>query len=228
MRIVAGAARGRRLAVPPGAGTRPTSDRAREGLFSTLHSLYGPLDGARVLDLFGGSGALALEALSRGADTALIVEADPRAVAVIRANIDAVGLPGARVLRGRAERLAAALPDAADAGRCDVVFADPPYAMDRAALAAVLRDLVTHGWLAANAVAVVERDTRDAAWVWPDGFVGTRSRRYGAGTLWYGRAAGADVPSGPVPSARTDASAMGRRGHRGAGGGRPGRSGPTR
>src|SRR5437660_4402960 len=109
-RVIAGAAGGRRLAVPPGQGTRPTSDRAREGLFSTWRSLRGPLDGARVLDLYGGSGAVGLEALSRGAGHVLLVEADARAARVIRENVRAIGLPGAEVRAAKAEKLITAPP----------------------------------------------------------------------------------------------------------------------
>jgi 16S rRNA (guanine966-N2)-methyltransferase len=92
-RIIAGVAGGRRLTVPDGKGTRPTSDRAREGLFSTLVSLLGPLAGVRVLDLYAGSGAVGLEALSRGAGHALLVDADPKAVSALRRNVAALGLP---------------------------------------------------------------------------------------------------------------------------------------
>jgi 16S rRNA (guanine966-N2)-methyltransferase len=123
VRVVAGRFGGRRLAAPPGRGTRPTSDRVREALFSML----GPLDGARVLDLYAGSGALGIEALSRGAASALLVERDPRAVAVIRANLDAVGLsePEARVHAGPAR---AALRNASVRGDTyDLVLLDPPY-----------------------------------------------------------------------------------------------------
>jgi 16S rRNA (guanine966-N2)-methyltransferase len=123
MRVVAGRLGGRRLAAPPGRGTRPTSDRVREALFSTL----GPLDGERVLDLYAGSGALAIEALSRGAGSALLVERDPRAVVVIRANLDALGLaePVVAVHAGPAR---AALRNAsARADTYDLVFLDPPY-----------------------------------------------------------------------------------------------------
>jgi 16S rRNA (guanine966-N2)-methyltransferase len=123
VRVVAGRFGGRRLAAPPGRGTRPTSDRVREALFSTL----GPLDGARVLDLFAGSGALAIEALSRGAASALLVERDPRAVAVIRSNLEALGLaaPEAAVHAGPAR---AALRSASARGDTyDLVFLDPPY-----------------------------------------------------------------------------------------------------
>jgi 16S rRNA (guanine966-N2)-methyltransferase len=123
VRVVAGRFGGRRLQAPPGRGTRPTSDRVREALFSTL----GPLDGARVLDLFAGSGALGIEALSRGAASALLVERDPRAVAVIRSNLDALdlGTTEAEVFAGPAR---AALRTASERGDTyDLVFLDPPY-----------------------------------------------------------------------------------------------------
>jgi 16S rRNA (guanine966-N2)-methyltransferase len=123
VRVVAGRFGGRRLAAPAGRGTRPTSDRVREALFSIL----GPLDGERVLDLYAGSGALGIEALSRGAASALLVESDPRAVAVIRSNLGALGLsePEARVHAGPAR---AALRNASDRGDTyDLVFLDPPY-----------------------------------------------------------------------------------------------------
>ena len=106
-RIIAGKAGGRRLAVPGGQTTRPTSDRAREGLFGTLLSEIGPLDGKRMLDLYAGSGAVGLEALSRGAGSVLLIESDARAAAVIKANIKAVDLPGASVVTGKAERVLA-------------------------------------------------------------------------------------------------------------------------
>jgi 16S rRNA (guanine966-N2)-methyltransferase len=125
-RVIAGAAGGRRLAVPDGRGTRPTSDRAREGLFATIVSMTGSLAGARVLDLYAGSGAIGLEALSRGAEHVLLVESEPRAGRVIRDNIEAIGLAGAEVVTGRVERVLARGPDR---GRYDIVFADPPYAL---------------------------------------------------------------------------------------------------
>ncbi|MFF4652350.1 16S rRNA (guanine(966)-N(2))-methyltransferase RsmD [Streptomyces sp. NPDC001380] len=193
-RVIAGAAGGRRLAVPPGQGTRPTSDRAREALFSTWESLRGTLHGARVLDLYGGSGAVGLEALSRGAAHALLVEADARAVRTIRENVRALALPGAEVRAGKAERVAEGEPPAAP---YDLVFLDPPYAVTDAALREILLTLSAGGWLAADALATVERSTRGGEFAWPDGFEPLRSRRYGEGTLWYGRAAapaGAAMP----------------------------------
>src|SRR5579863_3831804 len=112
-RVIAGTAGGRRLSVPAGRDTRPTSDRAREGLFATVQAIRGPLAGASVLDLYAGSGAVGLEALSRGAARAVLVEADPRAVRVIRANIAALNLPGAHVIAGRVEPVLARGPAAA-------------------------------------------------------------------------------------------------------------------
>lgn len=185
-RVIAGSAGGRRLAVPPGKGTRPTSDRAREGLFSTWEALLGTLDGARVLDLYGGSGAVGLEALSRGAAHALLVEADPRAARVIRQNVRALRLPGAEVASGRAEQVLAGPPPD---DPYDVVFLDPPYELADAAVGEILLTLRTRHWLADEALVTVERGTRGAELHWPGGFQGLRARRYGEGTLWYGRAA---------------------------------------
>ncbi|MEU7168207.1 16S rRNA (guanine(966)-N(2))-methyltransferase RsmD [Streptomyces morookaense] len=187
-RVIAGTAGGRRLAVPPGTGTRPTSDRAREGLFSTWQSLLGTLDGIRVLDLYGGSGAVGLEALSRGAGHVLLVEADARAVRVIRENVRVIGLPGAEVRTGKAEQIAAG---AAPSAPYDVVFLDPPYAVTDDEVREILLTLRTGGWLAEDALATVERSTRGGEFRWPDGFDALRARRYGEGTLWYGRAASA-------------------------------------
>lgn len=184
LRIIAGTARGRRLGVPPGSGTRPTADRVREALFSTLEALRGPLSAARVLDLYAGSGALGLEALSRGAAAADLVENDPRALAVLRANVAALGLPGARVVADRVERRLAGRPDGP---AYDVLLADPPYALLAHDLSALLGGLPGLGWLAAGATVVVERSSRDPELRWPPGWRALRERRYGESTLWYGR-----------------------------------------
>ncbi|RZU13019.1 16S rRNA (guanine(966)-N(2))-methyltransferase RsmD [Streptomyces sp. BK239] len=185
-RVIAGAAGGRRLAVPPGTGTRPTSDRAREGLFSTWQSLLGgPLEGERVLDLYAGSGAVGLEALSRGASHTLLVEADARAARVIRENVRNLALPGAEVRAGKAHQVIQTAP----AAPYDLVFLDPPYAVTDDDLREILLTLRSGGWLAAEALVTVERSTRGGEFGWPDGFDALRSRRYGEGTFWYGRAA---------------------------------------
>jgi 16S rRNA (guanine966-N2)-methyltransferase len=180
-RIVAGIAGGRRLAVPPGDRTRPTSDRAREALFSTVGALV-DLDGARVLDLYAGSGAVGLEAVSRGAAHALLVDADARAVATARDNARALGLDGrVTVRRDKVERVLADAPD-----EHDFVFADPPYAVSDEVVAQVLA-LLAAGWLAPGAVLAVERPSRGAGPRWPEGVEPLKERRYGEGTLWYGR-----------------------------------------
>ncbi|WP_406454083.1 16S rRNA (guanine(966)-N(2))-methyltransferase RsmD [Streptomyces sp. NBC_01622] len=186
-RVIAGTAGGRRLAVPPGTGTRPTSDRAREGLFSTWQSLLGaPLNGERVLDLYAGSGAVGLEALSRGAGHTLLVEADAKAARIVRENIKNVGLPGAEVRAGKAEQVVQ-MP--APTEPYDIVFLDPPYVVPDYDLREILLTLRSGGWLAPDALVTVERSTRGGEFGWPDGFEGIRARRYGEGTFWYGRAA---------------------------------------
>ncbi|MFC8174380.1 16S rRNA (guanine(966)-N(2))-methyltransferase RsmD [Streptomyces sp. NPDC057242] len=185
-RVIAGTAGGRRLAVPPGNGTRPTSDRAREGLFSTWEALHGTLDGTRVADLYAGSGAVGLEALSRGAAHALLVEADPRAARTIRDNVRAIGLPGAELRTGKAEQI---VTGPAPADPYDLVFLDPPYAVGDADLREILLTLRAEGWLSEDALVTVERSTRGGEFGWPAGFEPLRARRYGEGTFWYGRAA---------------------------------------
>jgi 16S rRNA (guanine966-N2)-methyltransferase len=187
-RIIAGAARGRRLTVPPGTRTRPTSDRAREGLFATVTALHGPLAGAGVLDLYAGSGAVGLEALSRGAARVLLVESDPGAARVIRANIAAVGLPGARLVTGRVAVVLARGPG--DGPPFDVAVADPPYAAGEQEIAGMLTALQADRWLAGGALVAVERASRSAPVAWPPGYAPDRSRRYGEATFWYGLAAG--------------------------------------
>ncbi|MFC7932198.1 16S rRNA (guanine(966)-N(2))-methyltransferase RsmD [Streptomyces cinereoruber] len=185
-RVIAGTAGGRRLAVPPGNGTRPTSDRAREGLFSTWEALHGTLDGTRVADLYAGSGAVGLEALSRGAAHALLVEADPRAAKTIRDNVRAIGLPGAELRTGKAEQI---VTGPAPADPYDLLFLDPPYAVGDADLREILLTLRSGGWLSEDALVTVERSTRGGEFGWPAGFEPLRARRYGEGTFWYGRAA---------------------------------------
>ncbi|WP_327680988.1 16S rRNA (guanine(966)-N(2))-methyltransferase RsmD [Kitasatospora sp. NBC_00458] len=185
-RVIAGAAGGRRLAVPPGRGTRPTSDKAREAMFSTLEALRGSLQDTRMLDLFGGSGAVGLEALSRGARHVLLVEADAQAARVIRENVRTVGLPGALVKAAKAEKVIAG---PAPEDPYDLVFLDPPYVVTDDEVREMLITLSAGGWLAADALVTVERSTRGGEFGWPEGFEVLRSRRYGEGTLWYGRAA---------------------------------------
>jgi 16S rRNA (guanine966-N2)-methyltransferase len=146
-------------------------------------SEFGDLAGVHVIDLYAGSGALGLEALSRGAAGVLLVESDARAVAVIKTNVTALGLPGATVATDRVERLLARQKDERE--RADLVFADPPYAVTDEAVAQMLT-LLGDGWLADGALVVVERATRSGAFEWPPGYDEGKSRRYGEATFWYG------------------------------------------
>jgi 16S rRNA (guanine966-N2)-methyltransferase len=188
-RVIAGSAGGRRLAVPPGRDTRPTSDRAREGLFSTVLALLGPLDGLRVADLYAGSGAVGLEALSRGAAHALLVESHPRAIKVVRENAASLGLPGAQPVADKVERITRRPP----AEPYDLIFIDPPYALPDDAVTELLEALRDHGWTAADALVVVERATRGPDLEWPAGYGPERDRRYGEAVFWYGRASSGTV-----------------------------------
>jgi len=172
-RIVAGVAGGRRLRVPP-AGTRPTSDRVREALFSSLDARM-DFAGARVLDLYAGSGALALEALSRGAAYALLVESDRKAAQVVRANIAELARTGAELRVGAVGAVLAQ----GGAGAFDLVFADPPYDLDTDTITAEVAELGARGWLSDGALVVVERSVRSPEIVWPAGFVPAKPRRYG-------------------------------------------------
>jgi 16S rRNA (guanine966-N2)-methyltransferase len=180
-RIVAGAAGGRRLKVPP-SGVRPTGDRAREGLFNSLGTLV-DLEGTAVLDLYAGSGALGLEALSRGAGQVVFVESGARVLPVLKANVAAVGLPGTRVIAGPVATVVAGPPPAS----FDVVLADPPYNTPIEEVLAVLESLVGGGWLADGAVVVVERSSREEPFLWPTPLQPLRERRYGEAVLRYGR-----------------------------------------
>lgn len=173
MRIVGGSHKGRRLTAPDGRGTRPTSDRARESLFNILaHSPLVELDGARVVDAFAGSGALGLEALSRGAEHAWFIERDHAALAAIRANVAELRVDGqATILRTDATKP----PEAPQA--CTLALLDAPY--DKELSAPCLTALAAKGWLAPGALAVVEVAAREALPV-PAGFTVEDERTYGA------------------------------------------------
>jgi 16S rRNA (guanine966-N2)-methyltransferase len=179
-RIVGGQAGGRLLQVPAN-GTRPTSDRVREALFSSLVSLT-ELTGARVLDLFAGTGAVGLEALSRGAKQATLVDSGRAAVTALQQNASALALPGVAVVARRVETYLSS-----PAGEhFDVVFADPPYDYPGEGLDTLVAQLAD-GWLAPGAVVVLERSARDVAPQWPSVIHPVQNRRYGDSVLWYGR-----------------------------------------
>ena len=191
MRVVAGSVRGRRIAAPPGTDTRPTTDRVREAMFNALGSL-GAVDGAVVADLFAGSGALGIEALSRGAARAHFVESDRRAVAVIEENLAALGLEDRGVvLRRPVEGALDDLP-----ARLDLVLADPPYAFEgwAALLGGVAPRLADDGLVVTESGRAIDL---------PPGWERVRERTYGGTVVLFARpeppATGAPDPTGAHP-----------------------------
>ena len=180
-RIVAGQAGGRRIAVPR-TGTRPTSERVREALFARLEH-YGMIGDARVLDLCAGSGALGLEAASRGAGEVTLVDSSRGASQTCRRNIRTLGLGGVSVVTAKA---AAFLAGPAGAP-VDLVLIDPPYELSEEELTAILTALVRSEdpWLAPRAVVVVERSTRSPEPTWPAGLERFADKRYGETTIWF-------------------------------------------
>ncbi|MCB9412889.1 MAG: 16S rRNA (guanine(966)-N(2))-methyltransferase RsmD [Actinobacteria bacterium] len=194
-RIVSGRARGRRLAVPPG-DVRPTTSRTREAVFSSLEHRIGDWPAVAVLDLFAGSGAMGLEAASRGAGSVLLVERDPRVHRVLRRNADLVGAEGVGVCRADAYRLGPRGSRCGPAAPADLVILDPPYRDEASAVAGLLIDLDRWGWLAPDALAVVERSSHDATFAWPGGWVSLADRRYADTNVSFGML----VASAPSPA----------------------------
>ena len=191
MRIIAGAYRGRGLAAPQGDGTRPTADRARQAVFNVLeHAPWSEgLAGLRVIDLFAGSGALGLEALSRGAAFCLFVDTDAAARGAIRDNVEALGT-GELFGRTRIHRRDAVdlgPKPAGDGAPFDLAFLDPPYGQGLGERA--LAQLAQGGWLAAGALAVMERGVTEADPATP-GFERLDARTYGAARIFFLRYAG--------------------------------------
>jgi 16S rRNA (guanine966-N2)-methyltransferase len=182
MRVVAGVARGRRLVAPRGDTVRPTADRVREALFASLAPL---LPEASVLDAFAGSGALGLEARSRGARHVTFIEQDRRALEALRLNVATVGLDGVEVVVGDALRRVreGVLPGAP----FDLVLLDPPYALAEEPLGVLLADLVP--MLAPDATVVIERAAGAPEPTWPPTLLASEPRRYGATRLHRARAA---------------------------------------
>lgn len=194
-RIIGGTAGGRRLNTPRGVSTRPTSDRVREALFSAIESWCGSLRGLRFLDLYAGSGAVGLEAWSRGAGVVTLVEQDRRTAALIGQNARHLGFPKAHVVTGSVASTVGRAPSAP----YDVVFLDPPYSLDDPVVGTDLSGLDGNGWLVPGAMVVVERSSRSPQPSWPDGFTDIRERKYGETVLWYGHAAHPTTGS-PAPA----------------------------
>ncbi|GAA1736308.1 16S rRNA (guanine(966)-N(2))-methyltransferase RsmD [Aeromicrobium alkaliterrae] len=181
-RVVAGNFKGRRLRTPPGDATRPTSDRVRESLFATLTSAFGGMDDLRVLDLYAGSGALGIEAISRGAAHADLVDPDRHAVRTMRGNLDELGITAAQVHATTAQKFVRTPP----LQPYDLVLLDPPYAVPTAEVTDLVTVLADPVWCLPDGLLVVERSSRDP-FAWPDGVEAWDERAYGETTLWYGR-----------------------------------------
>jgi len=185
MRIVGGRFRGRALKGPASDAIRPTSDRLRETIFNILaHGYDSPIEGARVLDLFAGTGAMGLEALSRGAAFALFVDDSAAARGLIRENVETLGVGGqSRLFRRDATRMGAAAPNEP----FSLVFCDPPYGKGLAEKA--LASCAAGGWLAKDALMVIE-EAGDATLTFPEGFASIDTRPYGEAQLVFGRFGG--------------------------------------
>ncbi|HUW78891.1 MAG TPA: 16S rRNA (guanine(966)-N(2))-methyltransferase RsmD [Candidatus Nanopelagicaceae bacterium] len=178
---MAGSAKGRRLEAPASV-TRPTSDRAREGLFSTLEHLLGTLGRKRVLDLYAGTGAIGLEAASRGASQVDLVESDARAIQVCRRNIISLRLPGVSAHALPVEKW---LSSASPTAPYDLIVMDPPYADSNERIERMLALIMVPGWLATGGIVAVERDAKSPEFSWPAGLSQDRERRYGHAVVRY-------------------------------------------
>jgi 16S rRNA (guanine966-N2)-methyltransferase len=194
-RIIGGSAGGRRLRTPPGDATRPTTDRVREALFSALEAEFGTLRGLRVLDLYAGSGAIALEAASRGAVGVTAVESDRRTARLVAENATALGFD----VEVRAQPVAGALGTSPDRPY-DVVYLDPPYPMPADEVAHALELLVAHGWVQPGGAVGVERSARSVEPRWPDGLELRRKKKYGETMLWYLRRHSESLGDGGSPA----------------------------
>ncbi len=188
-RIIAGSRGGQRIAMPPGDRARPTTDRVREALFSAIAAWAGTaaepversLGGLAFCDLYAGSGAVGLEAASRGASRVLLVERNHRTAQLSRRNAEALGL-AVEILTSSVEQVLRRSPDRP----FDIVFADPPYELDTPAVSAQIELLVVNSWADRDSLIVVERSRRSPKLVWPDVAAQRWSRAYGETILCFG------------------------------------------
>lgn len=183
MRIIAGASKGKNLFSPPDT-TRPTSDRAREGLFSSLESEFGSLDGLNFLDLFSGSGAVGVEALSRGASQVISVEAHAPTAAIAEKNFSLVNSSSGkfRVMATAAEKYL----ETSHQLQFDIIFMDPPYELSNAAIESLLREILKQGILATRGIIAIERESKAQPFTWPAPLIQEKVRSYGQGSIFYG------------------------------------------
>ena len=187
MRIIAGSAKGKVLISPPDSRTRPTSDRAREGLFSSLESEFSSLVGLTFLDLFAGSGAVGVEALSRGAAVVHSVESEGDVGAISISNFQLVKSAAGsyRVFHSKAERFLES-DQAAQKDKYDIIFMDPPYEISNAAIEALLQIIVTRELLQPHGIVAIERESKSAPFTWPHPLEAIKVRSYGQGSIYYG------------------------------------------
>jgi len=186
MRIIAGSSKGKTLLSPPEA-TRPTSDRAREGLFSSLESEFGSMNDLAFLDLFTGSGAVGVEALSRGATSVYAVEQHEATANVARKNFELVNSPDGdfAVINSSVERFLIS-PGLPKGFTFDIIFMDPPYPMPNEEIEKILRTIYENGLLANRGLIAIERESRSKPFAWPEPFIAEKIRSYGQGSIFYG------------------------------------------
>ena len=185
MRIIAGLGKGRKLFSPPSI-TRPTSDRAREGLFSSLISTFGTLDGLHLLDLFAGSGAVGVEALSRGAALVESVESNPISANVCKQNFELLlNTEGIGKFKVHEKTVFEFLNHFAS-NSYEIIYIDPPYEVANSEVEKILKKILTLNLLSKYGVIAIERDGKAKAFTWPEGFVEQKIRSYGAGSIHYG------------------------------------------
>ena len=187
MRIIAGSAKGKTLFSPPGSKTRPTSDRAREGLFSSLVSEFSTLSGLHFLDLFAGSGAVGVEALSRGAAFVHAVESEGDLGNVAISNFKLVHLPQGeyRVFHTKVERFLES-ENSSGKNKYDVIFMDPPYDLSNTAIEEMLNTIVERGLLQPVGIIAIERESKGRPFLWPGELKELKVRSYGQGSIYYG------------------------------------------
>ena len=183
VRIIAGSSKGKTLFSPPET-TRPTSDRAREGLFSSLESEFGSIADLNFLDLFSGSGAVGVEALSRGAAQVISVEGHGPTSSVAEKNFGLVNNPQGKfaVINSTAERYVGANHNI----EFDIIFMDPPYDLTNSAIESLIADIELHGLLKERGLIAIERESKKTPFTWPAPFVQEKIRSYGQGSIFYG------------------------------------------
>ena len=183
MRIIAGSSKGKTLFSPTGK-TRPTSDRAREGLFSSLDSEFGSMSELNFLDLFSGSGAVGVEALSRGAANVYSVEDHSPTAGIAAKNFELVSNPSGKftVITSTAERFVATPHQIS----FDIIFMDPPYDLANSEIEKILTEINSNNLLKRNGIIAIERETKKAQFAWPEPFTEEKVRSYGQGSIFYG------------------------------------------